>query len=80
MNGGWIYPPSTLSRTAPPGHKKSDFDIVNGPLRAVDVDAGRQLYETLDLTNGILLNVQKIAFATNASVAYLTSYHTRVLL
>jgi hypothetical protein len=78
-NNFQTVPPSTLSRTPPPGHTKADWDIVYGPLKTEDVVKQRQIYEALGLDQETSSTIKQAAFCIDSSVAYLTACHFRVI-
>src|SRR5436305_4874411 len=67
-------------RTSPPGTSTSNWDIIWGPIRDVDVDAARPLYEVLSLTRSRLRRIRQVGFCTDAAVAYNNGMHRRVFI
>lgn len=79
-NNFQTVPPSTLSKTSPPGHTKANWDIIYGPLKTEDIVGQRQIYETLGLDEETLTKIEQVAFCTDSSVAYLTACHSQVII
>ena len=73
--------PAIRLRTPPPNSEKSDWDILSGPLRKLDMeDENRPLYALTGLTKERLQRTRQIAFCTEDVVTYVHACHTRVFL
>src|SRR5579859_2575194 len=67
-------------RTSLPGTSNSNWDIIWGPIRDVDVDEERSLYGVLGLTRSRLRRIRQVGFCTDAAVAYNNGMHKQVFI
>ena len=67
-------------RTSPPETSNSNWDIIRGPIRDVDVDEELSLSGVLGLTHSQLRRTRQVCFCTDAAVAYNNGMQRRVFI